>query len=126
MGAGLSHSQPSCAKLFLVPHTCASLPLLSQQLTEDEAGTPPPPLQVDDVSEFVLHPAPQGLTVRCRITRDRKGVDRGVFPFYYLHLEREDGKKVQGWGPMGLQSEGGDPSSGHEHSLVGAKRGSQQ
>ncbi|KYO37154.1 tubby-related protein 2 [Alligator mississippiensis] len=65
-----------------------------QQLTEDEAGTPPPPLQVDDVSEFVLHPAPQGLTVRCRITRDRKGVDRGVFPFYYLHLEREDGKKL--------------------------------
>uniref|UniRef100_A0A7M4G254 TUB like protein 2 n=1 Tax=Crocodylus porosus TaxID=8502 RepID=A0A7M4G254_CROPO len=69
-------------------------PRLSQQLTEDEAGTPPPPLQVDDVAEFVLHPAPQGLTVRCRITRDRKGIDRGVFPFYYLHLEREDGKKL--------------------------------
>uniref|UniRef100_A0A7M4FI00 TUB like protein 2 n=1 Tax=Crocodylus porosus TaxID=8502 RepID=A0A7M4FI00_CROPO len=56
---------------------------------------PPAPAVMGGVGwEFVLHPAPQGLTVRCRITRDRKGIDRGVFPFYYLHLEREDGKKL--------------------------------
>ncbi|XP_019344414.2 tubby-related protein 2 isoform X2 [Alligator mississippiensis] len=79
---------------FLSRVLCPADDTDSPVLTEDEAGTPPPPLQVDDVSEFVLHPAPQGLTVRCRITRDRKGVDRGVFPFYYLHLEREDGKKL--------------------------------
>ena len=32
--------------------------------------------------------------MKCRITRDKKGIDRGVYPTYYLHLEREDGKKV--------------------------------
>lgn len=41
-----------------------------------------------------MRPAPQGVTVKCRITRDKKGMDRGMYPTYYLHLEREDGKKV--------------------------------
>ncbi|KAH1180925.1 hypothetical protein KIL84_001859 [Mauremys mutica] len=39
-------------------------------------------------------PGAPGVTVRCRISRDRKGVDKGVFPFYYLHLERDDGRKL--------------------------------
>uniref|UniRef100_A0A8D2Q6H9 Tubby-like protein n=1 Tax=Varanus komodoensis TaxID=61221 RepID=A0A8D2Q6H9_VARKO len=50
-------------------------------------------LKVDDVEAFVLKPAPQGIVVQCRITRDRKGMDKGIFPFYYLHLETENGKK---------------------------------
>ncbi|XP_030622265.1 tubby protein homolog [Chanos chanos] len=53
-----------------------------------------PPIEVDDLEEFTLRPAPQGVTVKCRITRDKKGMDRGMYPTYYLHLEREDGKKV--------------------------------
>ena len=32
--------------------------------------------------------------MKCRITRDKKGLDRGIYPTYYLHLEREDHKKV--------------------------------
>ena len=32
--------------------------------------------------------------MKCRITRDRKGMDRGLYPTYFLHLEREDGKKI--------------------------------
>lgn len=32
------------------------------------------------------------MTIRCRITRDKRGVDRGIFPSYYLHLEKEDCK----------------------------------
>ncbi|XP_060111660.1 tubby-related protein 2 [Heteronotia binoei] len=50
-------------------------------------------LKVDDIEAFVLQPCPQGSTVQCRITRDRKGMDKGIFPFYYLHLEMENGKK---------------------------------
>nr|XP_056720246.1 tubby-related protein 2 [Euleptes europaea] len=50
-------------------------------------------LQVDDIEAFVLKPCPQGSTIQCRITRDRKGMDKGIFPFYYLHLEMENGKK---------------------------------
>lgn len=54
-----------------------------------------PSIDVDDLEEFTLRPAPQGITVKCRITRDKKGMDRGMYPTYYLHLEREDGKKVR-------------------------------
>ncbi|XP_052458047.1 tubby protein homolog isoform X1 [Carassius gibelio] len=53
-----------------------------------------PSIDVDDLEEFTLRPAPQGVAVKCRITRDKKGMDRGMYPTYYLHLEREDGKKV--------------------------------
>ena len=41
-----------------------------------------------------FRPAPQGQTIKCRITRDKKGVDRQMFPTYFLHLEKDDGKKV--------------------------------
>lgn len=61
------------------------------------APTPPvsdPAVDVDDLEEFALRPAPQGVRVKCRITRDKKGMDRGMYPTYYLHLEKEDGKKV--------------------------------
>ncbi|XP_058525758.1 tubby-related protein 1 [Ochotona princeps] len=51
-----------------------------------------PPVEVDDPQEFVLRPAPQGRTVRCRLTRDKKGMDRGMYPSYFLHLDTE--KKV--------------------------------
>ncbi|NWH75036.1 TUB protein, partial [Piaya cayana] len=65
-----------------------------------EAATGPSPstneplIDVDDLEEFAVRPAPQGVTVKCRITRDKKGMDRGMYPTYYLHLEREHGKKV--------------------------------
>lgn len=67
--------------------------------TQEVASAPTPPvnepaIDVDDLEEFSLRPAPQGVRVKCRITRDKKGMDRGMYPTYYLHLEREDGKKV--------------------------------
>lgn len=46
------------------------------------------------IEKWVVQPAAQGCLYKCRITRDRKGMDRGLFPLYYLHLEREYGKKV--------------------------------
>ena len=32
---------------------------------------------LDNLDAFVMEPAPQGATVKCRITRDRKGMGRG-------------------------------------------------
>ncbi|KAG3285782.1 tubby bipartite transcription factor, transcript variant X1 [Ictidomys tridecemlineatus] len=58
------------------------------------APEPPVDVEVQDLEEFALRPAPQGITIKCRITRDKKGMDRGMYPTYFLHLDREDGKKV--------------------------------
>ncbi|ALC41108.1 king-tubby [Drosophila busckii] len=49
---------------------------------------------IGQIDQFVMQPAPQGVLYKCRITRDRKGMDRGLFPIYYLHLERDYGKKI--------------------------------
>ncbi|EPY84306.1 hypothetical protein CB1_000487007 [Camelus ferus] len=57
-----------------------------------EERAPSPPVEVDEPREFVLRPAPQGRTVRCRLTRDKKGMDLGLYPSYFLHLDTE--KKV--------------------------------
>lgn len=46
------------------------------------------------MEEFATLPCPRGTTIRCRITRDKKGVDRGLYPTYFLHLEKEDNRKV--------------------------------
>ncbi|XP_029317588.1 tubby-related protein 3 isoform X2 [Cottoperca gobio] len=51
-------------------------------------------IDVANLEEFVLLPAPRGVTVKCRITRDKKGMDRGLYPTYFMHMEREDGKRV--------------------------------
>ncbi|NXL01966.1 TULP1 protein, partial [Mesembrinibis cayennensis] len=57
-----------------------------------EERPPSPIIEVDNLEEFVLRPAPQGVTVKCRVTRDKKGMDRGLYPTYYLHLDND--KKV--------------------------------
>ncbi|KAM9824228.1 tubby-related protein 3 [Neosynchiropus ocellatus] len=53
-----------------------------------------PLLDVTNLEEFVLRPAPRGIIVKCRISRDKKGMDRGLYPTYFMHMEREDGKRV--------------------------------
>ncbi|NXS55068.1 TULP3 protein, partial [Brachypteracias leptosomus] len=50
--------------------------------------------EVEKLEDFALCPAPHGITVKCRITRDKKGLDRGLFPTYYMHLERDDNRKT--------------------------------
>lgn len=47
-----------------------------------------------NAESFVLKPATQKVTYKCKITRDRKGMDRGLFPTYFLHLERDLGKRL--------------------------------
>ncbi|XP_005311714.1 tubby-related protein 1 isoform X2 [Chrysemys picta bellii] len=57
-----------------------------------EERPPSPIIEVDNLEDFVLRPAPLGVTIKCRVTRDKKGMDRGLYPTYYLHLDNE--KKV--------------------------------
>ncbi|XP_013786668.2 protein king tubby 1-like isoform X2 [Limulus polyphemus] len=49
---------------------------------------------LENLPAFVNEPCPWGMTIRCRITRDNKGVDRGFFPTYFLHLEKDNGKRI--------------------------------
>nr|XP_033808312.1 tubby-related protein 3 isoform X2 [Geotrypetes seraphini] len=51
-------------------------------------------VEVVNLEEFALSPAQRGVTVKCRITRDKKGMDRGLYPTYFMHLERDDNKKT--------------------------------
>ncbi|XP_026055063.1 tubby-related protein 1 [Carassius auratus] len=59
---------------------------------KEEERPPSPEIEFDDLEEFVLQPAPQGTTVKCKVTRDKRGMDRGFYPTYYLHLDND--KKV--------------------------------
>ncbi|XP_078144215.1 tubby-related protein 1 [Centroberyx gerrardi] len=59
---------------------------------KDEERPTSPEIEINNLEEFVLQPAPEGVTVRCKVTRDKRGVDRGFFPMYFLHLDNE--KKV--------------------------------
>ncbi|KAM9425874.1 tubby protein homolog [Pholidichthys leucotaenia] len=52
------------------------------------------PISVEDLEKFALHPAPRDVTIQCRVTRDRRGMEKGIYPTYYLHMEKEDGKRV--------------------------------
>lgn len=56
--------------------------------------SPSPEIEFDDLEKFVMQPAPQGVTVKCRVTRDQRGMDKSLYPTYYLHLDNE--KKVSG------------------------------
>nr|XP_014348073.1 PREDICTED: tubby-related protein 3 isoform X3 [Latimeria chalumnae] len=51
-------------------------------------------IDMNNLEEFALQPALRGITMKCRVTRDKKGMDRGLYPTYFMHLERDDGKKV--------------------------------
>ncbi|CAH2221366.1 tubby-related 1 isoform X1 [Pelobates cultripes] len=57
-----------------------------------EEPPPSPVIEVGNLEEFVLRPAEQGVTVKCKVTRDKKGMDRGLYPTYYVHLDND--KKV--------------------------------
>lgn len=77
-----------------------SPPPLMSQVKEERALSPV--IEVDNLEEFVLRPAPQGVTIKCRVTRDKKGMDRGLYPTYYLHLDND--KKVSWGGGVGTPS----------------------
>ncbi|XP_076063997.1 tub domain-containing protein ktub [Oratosquilla oratoria] len=95
----LSSSTSSPHTLTAQQHHCHVLRPSSAESTGSGGGSQSPlpgPRSGEgaDLERFVLEPAPQGTLVKCRISRDRKGMDRGLFPTYFLHMERDDGKKV--------------------------------
>ena len=51
---------------------------LMQSQEEEERGIGVLAEMMDNLDAFVLEPSPQGCVVKCRITRDRKGMDRGM------------------------------------------------
>ncbi|XP_045561166.1 tubby-related protein 1 isoform X4 [Salmo salar] len=57
-----------------------------------EERPPSPDIEFDSLEEFAMQPAQQGVTVKCKMTRDKRGMDKGLYPTYYLHLDNE--KKV--------------------------------
>ncbi|XP_022379808.1 tubby-related protein 2 [Enhydra lutris kenyoni] len=67
--------------------------------SSDVGSSPRAPLRApgprlgDDMEAYVLRPALRGRTMQCRISRDKRGVDKGMFPFYYLYQEAADGRK---------------------------------
>lgn len=64
--------------------------------------SPSPEIEFDNLETFVLQPATQGVTVKCRVTRDQRGMDKSLYPLYYLHLDNE--KKVSGFTASDLNS----------------------
>ncbi|KAK1793714.1 hypothetical protein P4O66_001450 [Electrophorus voltai] len=67
-----------------------------QSLSEGEATDmeKASPISIEDREQFALRPAPRNVTIQCRITRDRRGMEKGIYPAYYLHMEKEDGKRI--------------------------------
>lgn len=51
----------------------------------------------EDLDKFVFTTIPAEVgNIECRITRDKRGVGKGLHPMYYMHAERPgDGKKVR-------------------------------
>ncbi|XP_074554763.1 tubby-related protein 3 isoform X2 [Halichoeres trimaculatus] len=76
------------------PSSAASGKDVPELLTPGSPTAENPLIDVANLEEFVFRPAPRGVTVKCRITRDKKGMDRGLYPTYFMHMEREDGKRV--------------------------------
>ncbi|KAM3927051.1 tubby-related protein 3 [Leptodactylus fuscus] len=78
------------------PGSSSSKKSLTDSASADAAPAAPlgDAVDVGDLKEFALRPAPRGSTIRCRISRDKKGMDRGLYPTYYMHLEKDDSRKV--------------------------------
>jgi len=47
---------------------------------------------IDNLSQFVMETGPQDRMVQCRLTRNNRGIDKGLYPTYFLHMEREEGR----------------------------------
>ncbi|XP_072256202.1 tubby-related protein 3 [Pyxicephalus adspersus] len=78
------------------PGSSSSKKSLTESASAETMPIVPPGdvIDVGDLREFALQPAARGVTVRCRISRDKKGMDRGLFPTYYMHLEKDDNRKI--------------------------------
>ncbi|XP_014352272.1 tubby protein homolog isoform X1 [Latimeria chalumnae] len=91
-GASKSHDDESEAESLGSAQKNTNKKGKTKKSKKKEERAPSPVIEFDNLEEFVLQPASQGVTVKCRVTRDKKGMDRGLYPTYYLHLDND--KKV--------------------------------
>ncbi|EGI63106.1 Tubby protein-like protein [Acromyrmex echinatior] len=85
-----SESLPCSSPLRVAPSEGANT-----LISRDNSSSPELEGNVEgNIEQFVLQPANKKMHYKCRITRDRKGMDRGLYPTYFLHLERDYGKKI--------------------------------
>ncbi|XP_018017179.2 protein king tubby 1 [Hyalella azteca] len=82
-----TRSQPTAFGIDSVDASIAAVTSLADPMMSGQSTS-------QEIERFCLEPAPQGVLIKCRISRDRKGMDRGLYPTYFLHREREDGKKI--------------------------------
>lgn len=59
-----------------------------------------PPLDLgpqpgENLREYMLRPTLKGHVVQCCIHRNQQGLEKGLFPVYYLYLEAAEGWKVR-------------------------------
>uniref|UniRef100_H0WWF5 TUB like protein 2 n=1 Tax=Otolemur garnettii TaxID=30611 RepID=H0WWF5_OTOGA len=47
----------------------------------------------EDMEAYVLQPVIRGITLQCRISRDKHGLEKNMFPSYYLYMEAGNGRK---------------------------------
>ena len=49
---------------------------------------------ITNLPDLVFQTPPESAVVKCRITRDKHGLDKHMYPVYQLHLEWEAGARV--------------------------------
>ena len=49
---------------------------------------------IANLTAFVKKPAPDGTIVRCRVQREKRGMERSMFPTYFLFLDRGENYKM--------------------------------
>ncbi|XP_075408321.1 tubby-related protein 3 [Tenrec ecaudatus] len=57
------------------------------QHTDNQLG------EVENLEEFAYSPAPRGITIKCRIIRNKNRMERRLFPTYYMFLEKDKNQK---------------------------------
>lgn len=50
-------------------------------------------LNNSELLEFVVNPVPRNKIYQCTIVRDKKGLDRSLYPTYYMHLQTINSKE---------------------------------
>ena len=49
---------------------------------------------IENLNAFVNSPAPDGMSMRCRVQREKRGMERSMFPTYYLYLDRGESARM--------------------------------
>lgn len=69
-----------------------------------------------ELLEFVINPVPRNKVYQCTIVRDKKGIDRSLYPTYYMHLQTINSKddnqqlKVEDYRDASRRPDGGADS----------------